>query len=73
MDKRLRNEISKELVAQLPLRDWAIRQEDVTGVAYAVAARISRTFRIEWEPEWADEPAGSELISPDAATYQDSG
>lgn len=73
MDERLRYEIAKELYAQLPLRDWQIRQEDVCGVAFAVATRLSRAFRIEWSPEWdedppADEPL-SDLISPDAATF----
>jgi len=73
MDERLRYEIAKELCAQLPLRGWQIRQEDVCGVAFAVAARLRRTFRIEWSPDWDDEPPADELIgeliSPDAATY----
>jgi hypothetical protein len=70
MDRRLAYEIAKELCAQLPLRDGCIRQEDVTGVAFAVATRLSRVFRIEWAPEWGDEEEGDELISPDAATYR---
>ena len=60
MDRRLTFEISKELYAQLPLRDGCIRQEDVTGVAFAVATRLSRTFRIEWAPEWGDEEEGDD-------------
>ncbi|HZM74493.1 MAG TPA: hypothetical protein VFC19_02140 [Candidatus Limnocylindrales bacterium] len=70
MDERLRHEIAKELYAQLPLRNESIRQEDVTGVAYAIAARLWCTFRIEWSPDWDDQPESDELISPDAATYQ---
>ena len=68
MDERLRHEIAKELYAQLPLRNECLRQEDVTGVAFAVAARISRIFRIEWSPGWDEEDA-HDLSIPDAATY----
>lgn len=68
---RLRNEISAELYAQLMIRD-EIGQEDVGGVAYAIAQRLRRTFRIEWEP-WEDEGETdtiSEMISADAATWR---
>jgi hypothetical protein len=66
---QLRNEIAAELYAQLPLRDEAIEQEDVLGVAYALTVRLSRTFRFEWAPEWGDEPAPEEPWSLDAATF----
>lgn len=69
MDGRLRNEIAKELYAQLPLRNGCIGQEDVTGAAFAVAARLSRAFRIEWSPQWEEQPPDEDLISPDAATF----
>jgi hypothetical protein len=74
MDERLSHEIAKELCAQLPLRDGRIMQEDVSGVAFAVAARLWRAFRIEWSPDWDERPQDdapiSDLISPDAATYR---
>ena len=43
-----------------------IGQEDVGGVAYAIAQRLRRTFRIEWEP-WEDE---SERQEGDVPLYQ---
>jgi hypothetical protein len=69
MDERVRYEIAMELCAQLSLRAFCIRQEDVDGVAFALATRLWRTFRIEWSPEWDEQPQADELISPDAATF----
>ncbi|WP_027344705.1 hypothetical protein [Hamadaea tsunoensis] len=66
---RLRNEIANEIYAQLMIRQGRIRQEDVGGVAYAVAQRLRQGFRIEWAP-WEDEPADEDLISIDAATWR---
>lgn len=66
---RLRNEIANEIYAQLMIRQGRIRQEDVGGVAYAVAQRIRQGFRIEWAP-WEDEPADEDLISADSATWR---
>jgi len=68
---RLRNEIAAELYAQLMIRD-EISQEDVGGVAYAIAQRLRRTFRIErapWEDE-GDPDMISEMISADAASWR---
>jgi hypothetical protein len=71
MDKvaeRLRNEIACELYAQLPIRNEVIEQEDVTGVAYAVAVRLLRAFQIRWIPPLDDD----DTVGPDAATFHGS-
>jgi hypothetical protein len=71
MDKvaeRLRNEIACELYAQLPIRNEVIEQEDVTGVAYAVAVRLLRTFHIRWIPPLDED----DTVGPDAATFHGS-
>jgi hypothetical protein len=67
--ERLQIEISRELYAQLPMRNESIGQADITGVAFAVAARISRGFRLEWAPDWDENPPEDDLISPDAARF----
>jgi hypothetical protein len=38
----VRNAIACELYAQLPLRNQAINQEDIPGVAYAVTVALDR-------------------------------
>jgi hypothetical protein len=71
MDKvaeRLRNEIACELYAQLPIRNEMIEQEDVTGVAYAVAVRLLRAFQIRWIPPLDED----DTVGPDAATFHGS-
>jgi hypothetical protein len=67
---RLRNDISCALYNQLPIRNETIRQEDVPGVAYAVAVRLLQSFRIEWTP--VVEEDDDESVSLDAATFHGS-
>ncbi len=38
----VRDAVARELYAQLPLRDQAIAQEDILGVAYAIAVQLDR-------------------------------
>jgi hypothetical protein len=66
--QRLRNEIACELYAQLLIRDDAIAQPDITGVAYAVAVRLQRAFQVQWVPPLDED----DTLGPDAATFHGS-
>lgn len=66
---RLRVEITRELYAQLSLREHIV-QENLTGVAEAVAAQLWRTFIMRWTPDWDQEPQGDDELSLDAATWR---
>jgi hypothetical protein len=74
---RLRNEISRGLYAQLPIHNEAIQQEDVPGVAYALARRLVLAYRMEpvgtpREANDDDEDGDGDDVSLDAATFRGS-
>jgi hypothetical protein len=46
----LRYAITRELHAQLAMRNEKIQLSDLPEVAYAVAANLRYDFRIEWTP-----------------------
>jgi hypothetical protein len=72
---RLRNEIAKGLYAQLPIRNETIEQEDVPGVAYALARRLLLSYRMEriaLPNEAGDEVGDEDEVSLDAATFHGS-
>lgn len=66
---RLCIEITRELYAQLSIREH-ITQENVTGVADAIAAQLWRTFTMQWAPDWDETPEEDEPLSLDAATWR---
>ncbi|NUO60693.1 MAG: hypothetical protein HOV71_28440 [Hamadaea sp.] len=68
---RLRNLISCELYDQFSLRQDHLDQADIPEIAYAIARRAQRAFRIEWSPLWQDD-TDDDLGSPDAATFHGS-
>jgi hypothetical protein len=68
---RLRNLIACELYDQLHLRLGHLEQEDIPEVAYAIARRAERAYRIEWAPVWEDD-TDDDLDSPDAASFHGS-
>jgi hypothetical protein len=43
---QVRDAVARELYAQLPLRNQAIEQEDIPGVAYAVTMMLERLHLI---------------------------
>jgi hypothetical protein len=70
---RLRNAIACELHAQLALRCETINLADVPEVAYAVAARLGRAFRIEWAPPWEADREDDDSLGLDGAVFYGSG
>ena len=69
---KLRIEIARELYAQVLLRNEYIEQEDVTGVAEAIAAQLWRTFALRWSPDWDETPHEDDQLSLDSATWRES-
>jgi hypothetical protein len=67
---KLRLEIARELYAQVLIRNEHIEQEDVTGVAEAIAAQLSRTFILRWAPDWDEAPPEDDQWSLDAARWR---
>ena len=65
---RLRNAVSCELMAQLDMRD-VINLADVAEVAYAVAVRLGRDFRIEWAPTGQCDLKDDESLGLDSAVF----
>lgn len=59
----VRNAVARELYAQLPLRNQAIRQEDICGVAYAITMVLDRIGAID------DDWFGSEAAMPAEAVH----
>ncbi|MEV0608663.1 hypothetical protein AB0I61_20055 [Polymorphospora rubra] len=67
----VRNEVASELYAQLALRGETIDLADVCGVAYSVAVRLGRGFRIEAHG-FDDGPTDDDSLGPDGATFHGS-
>jgi hypothetical protein len=68
--ERMRYAITCELDAQLWLRSDRIRREDLDSVSEAIVDRLVHAFRVEWAPEWDEEPAeDDETLGLDAATF----
>ncbi len=66
---RVRNSVASELDAQLWLRGEAIVLADVCEVAYAIAARLGREFRIEHLPAQQDGLHDDDLLGLDGAAF----
>jgi hypothetical protein len=57
VDERLTGNILEELRAQNALRSLGLSDDDLSGIAEAVAINVDYAFRVEWEPRWeADAP-----------------
>jgi hypothetical protein len=66
---RLRNAIACELHAQLAMRCETINLADIPEVAYAVAANLGQSFRIEWASRWEPDRDDDESLGLDSAVF----